>query len=133
MSKPLRLPATLAATAILCTVVVLTALSASLAQAERSGFNEITGHAGDREAKPDGWKEAEWENSVQAVERAFSIDPDFGSNGDNLFGPRWVEIDVQLNQSAEAKALDPNGVGILYVTQVAPYPASQYPPDPKAA
>jgi glycerophosphoryl diester phosphodiesterase len=57
----------------------------SSAWAERAGNKEIAAHAGDRESMPNGWKEDEWENSIQAIHTAF------------LKKPRWVEIDAQLN------------------------------------
>ena len=68
----------------------------------RVGKNEIIAHAGDREAKPSGWKEAEWENSVQAVKSAINKQP------------RWIEIDVQLNRHSTA-ITSTTPYGILYV------------------
>lgn len=68
----------------------------------RTGLKQIVAHAGDREAKPSGWNEAEWENSVQAVQSAINKQP------------RWIEIDVQLNRHATA-ITSATPYGILYV------------------
>lgn len=68
----------------------------------RAGLKQIIAHAGDREVKPSSWKEAEWENSIQAVKSAINKQP------------RWIEIDVQLNR--HSTAITPaTPYGILYV------------------
>jgi glycerophosphoryl diester phosphodiesterase len=51
----------------------------------RAGRGYEAAHGGDREAKPRGWKESEWENSIQAIRGAFDKDADY------------VELDLQLN------------------------------------
>lgn len=113
MSKSLR-RASVKVVLALCVVAALVTALATPAQAQ-DGRNEIIAHAGDREAKPDGWKESEWENSIQAIQAAFSNDPDYQNNpDDDHFGPRWVEIDVQLNQN-EAAITGDTPQGILYV------------------
>ncbi len=80
------LPAKLLAKfAVLCCIATITA---SPAWAQRAGNKEIAAHAGDWESIPSGWNENEWENSIQAIMRAF------------VKAPRWVEIDAQLNRDS---------------------------------
>jgi glycerophosphoryl diester phosphodiesterase len=68
----------------------------------RVGNREIVAHAGDRESMPSGWKESEWENSVQAVRNAINK------------APRWIEIDIFLNRHPSA-ITSSTPYGILYV------------------
>jgi glycerophosphoryl diester phosphodiesterase len=75
---------------------------ADLESQARAGNRQIVAHAGDREAMPSGWKESEWENSVQAIRSAISK------------APRWIEIDVFLNRHPSA-ITTATPYGILYV------------------
>lgn len=68
----------------------------------RTGAKEIVAHAGDRAAMPAGWKESEWENSVQAIRSAIAKNP------------RWIEIDIFLNRHPEAITTS-TPHGIIYV------------------
>jgi glycerophosphoryl diester phosphodiesterase len=54
----------------------------------RRGLGWVLAHGGDREAKPESWREAEWENSIQAIRstRAKGAIP---------------ELDVQWNKNGE--------------------------------
>jgi glycerophosphoryl diester phosphodiesterase len=82
----------------LCSLILATPALAAV----RPGNKEIAAHAGDRESKPAGWKEDEWENSIQAVRLAFDR------------GVRWVEIDLQLNRHPAA-ITSATPYGILYL------------------
>lgn len=74
----------------------------SLEDQARAGAKEIIAHAGDRAAMPSGWKESEWENSVQAIRSAIAKNP------------RWIEIDIFLNRHPEAITTN-TPHGIVYV------------------
>ena len=75
-----KLLAALAATWLIASTV------ATPASAQRAGNKEIAAHGGDWASIPSGWREDEWENSIQAIVAAF------------VKAPRWVEIDAQLNR-----------------------------------
>ena len=71
------------------------------ALAVRPSNREIAAHAGDGAARPQGWDENEWENSIQALSKA------------KTQGVRWIEVDLQLNRHPSALAATP--YGILYM------------------
>ncbi|CAM3913684.1 glycerophosphodiester phosphodiesterase [Deinococcus frigens] len=71
------------------------------ALAVRPSNKQIAAHAGDGAARPYGWDENEWENSIQALTKA------------KAQGVRWIEVDLQLNR--HPSAVSANSYGILYM------------------